>query len=127
MKKLIILMVIFLTSVCTFATDAEWGKATRLNYRNIGYDWVGWQTTNIDVNWDYDSNQIIIYSDEKQIIDYWNLKKSYSNGITKYRMNADDTQHNRLIMEIYLYDSGGVFIKMLYSNVEYKYELNYLR
>ena len=123
MKKLIILLVILLGSIASSATDY---KAVRLNYRNIGYQWVGWQQTNIDIAWDYDSRKLVIYSDEVQVIDYWNIKESYSNGVTMYTMNADDTQNHRLILQIYVYNNGGAYIKMLYSNVEYKYELRSL-
>ena len=123
MKKLIILLAILLSSINASATDY---KAVRLNFRNVGYQWVGWQQTNIDIAWDYDSRKLVIYSDEVQVIDYWNIKESYSNGVTMYTMNADDTQNHRLILQIYVYNNGGAYIKMLYSNVEYKYELRSL-
>ena len=126
MKKLLLTLFVLLFSISIFSQDVLWGKATRLNYRIYGYEWTGWTRQYIDVKWDFANNQLIIYSRDTQILDYWNVNKEYSKGITIYTMNATDTENKQLVLQIFVYNSGGVYIKMLYTDIEYKYELKSL-
>lgn len=89
-----------------------------------GYGMSKWQYCEIDIEINFSTNRIIIYSDETQIIDLKESIITQYDGYNVLTANADDTRYNNMIIYIYMYYNKDAYIKIEYpGKLIYKYKL----
>lgn len=81
----------------------------------------------IKVYHNVDEHKIIIFSEVPQILDYGTLR-SYDRGEwVQFVALATDTEYIDMEINLYLYKSGLIIIRLVYSDVEYKYKLKLIQ
>ena len=99
--------------------------ATEAAIKIPGYEYSSWEKleTPIKVYFNPAEERIIIFSKDIQIIDYVNLDTFKFSNYYQYVALATDTDYVKFKFNLYIYNSGLIILKLVYSNIEYKYKL----
>jgi hypothetical protein len=119
-------LIIFLSLI--FFTSSIFGQVRNLKgqYFNScinGYDWSGWQVSNVDVQWNPVVRQIIIYSQVLQIINYKDLTLEVHSQYNLYSGTATDAFSRSLNIYIQMFFDGYIYLTLQYRDFSYAYAL----
>ena len=127
MKKLLLLLVMLLGMITP--SVAQQNDPNELwyitNYLNIdtGNGWTGWTETECQVKFNFDNKHIVIFSDSQQIFDFVSSDVKYCDWGTKFSMYCTDTNYTTCLLELFVYKKGYDYIKITYSDITYKYQI----
>lgn len=122
MKKLIFSLFFVLFSFSTFAQELNWFKTTCFNYKEKNAEWGEWVYSDLNLSINFEECQIVIYSAEKQIIDFENaVVKKFKGGLCMYA-DATDSNYKIVKIELYVYTIKSFYLKVIYPKFEYKYQ-----
>ena len=76
----------------------------------------GWKDINVIIQWDYDKERVVIYSNEKQTIDYEYIEKKYDNGAIDLIYRGTDSKYNKLLLIYRYFPNGQKFISIVYTD-----------
>lgn len=127
MKKLLKKMFIIVALlVATLSLNAQtyYRTTDQLNI-NYGNGYTGWNYCAINTTIDIDNSQIIIYSSQTQIFNVYSSQQYNYSNYKLIRCWCTDISGVNCIMDLYFYPSSNWFIKLSYTNIEYKYRLKY--
>ena len=124
MKKLLLLMMLFVTLPIVADDNVSWFKAFEFAYKVKGYEWSDWSKCSINIKLDLDNDKVTIYSKEVQI--YWvinEVEAPYdSNGQqVAFKVKDQDGDYGHLRLRV---QSNGV--KQIYidfSDISWVYSL----
>lgn len=125
MKKLIFIL-LFLPLLLVVKAEPIFLKTVAIDLNENGKGWQGWVplTDQRMVVIDFSKNNITILTETPQIYDYVELKEySFQSGKVLKGI-ATDTDYDKVIIELYIYDVGTVIFKGIYSNFQFKYRLS---
>jgi hypothetical protein len=119
-------IIVFLSLL--FFTSSIFGQVKNLkshyfNYCITGYDWSGWQESNIDVQWNPVARQIIIYSQVIQVINYDDLTLETHPQYNLYSGSATDSFSKSLNIYIQVFFNGHIYLTLQYQDLSYSYAL----
>lgn len=121
MKKLLLIL---LFSLSTFMSAETFHlKTSEFNFRLNGHEWIGWEASDLNILWDFDMRRLVIYTADKQVIDYEKLSIKRGDGFTIYTAYATDYNHVLIRIELYIYDTNGSYLKLKYFDREYVYRI----
>ena len=122
MKKFILLLIMFVFSLGSFA-QTEYYKtyAFRCKVENGG--WTEWTRSDIPVTFELSQNRLIIFTEQDQIIDYGNLREKTTSSYKMLYGPATDSQYNNIYIYITRYKSGVFVITVEYSDIQYSYKI----
>lgn len=123
MKKLLFIVVILFATL-SLTAQTYYKTTDRLNI-NYGNGFTGWNYCAVDIKIDTDNDQIIIYSDNIQVFHVNTSETSYGTNYKLVRCWCSDYDKVNCVMNIYFYNSSNWYIKLIYSNIEYKYRIKY--
>jgi len=125
MKKLIFIFSLLLV-VFTIQAQAQvdWYKATTFSMRALPSGlWSEETATFLPVSISSATKRIEIFTEAKQIFDYVTFSTTEFSYGTVYGSYATDSNYGAVYIEIIIYNSKQVYIKITYSDFEYKYKL----
>lgn len=121
MKKFIIICFL------VFFTNSLFSQVKNLEsqYFNscINDSWSGWQVSHVYVQWNPLVQQIIIYSQQYQIIKYDNLLTEQHSKYTLYSGNAIDKYKKSLNIYFQIFFDGYIYLTLEYKDYSYSYAL----
>jgi len=124
MKKLILLVIILISTI-SIKAEVFYYTTSAIAIDNLDGNGFGkWKQCNVDITINFETEQIIIYSSEIQIMD---IESSYNIEYKDYTMVGlyiNDTQYNKCLLKLFIYDSGSLYVKLEYNNIQYKYKIN---
>lgn len=123
MKRLIIVLCLFVSVIVN--AEVLPLKLTQMCYKEEAYTtWSKWKECDIDAYWDIDEEQLVISSEKVQIIDYKEATVTKFKDYTLIKSTkATDSDYSRIWLELYIYNSGVGYIKVIYKDVEFKYKM----
>lgn len=125
MKKFFFVVIFAIIAITTFAQDT-WFSATSFAGRMYpNGQWSEWFVSDIPIVMNFATKHIEIWSETKQIIDFVELKEESFNGGKVYKTLATDTNYKTIGVQIFLYNSGSAYLKIIdyFKEIEYKYKL----
>ena len=121
MKKLLLLALLMLT--LSASAESFWFKTESLALKTPGKEWSQWYPEVMDVVLDFDKQQFVVYSYSEQVLDYVDLTSTKYKDFVLLEARCTDTNYNVCTVQIFVYTSGNVYLKIIYSNIQYKYKL----
>ena len=125
MKKLLLIIISLFIFTVSYSQVFSM-KATHFSYRTPGYSWSDWEYTSIPAILNINTRQIVIDSQTPQIFSFEQLLQQNYSGYSTFTGYASDIRGITVKIEIKMYDDGDVFLKIFYSDIEYKYRLIFL-
>lgn len=123
MKKYIFIALLLLVTSATFA-QPQWFKATSASLKTLPNGiWSEWVDVDLTVVIDADKKHIEVLTTVPQVFDYVTLEAEKIEGGTVYGGLATDTNYKTVYIEVYIYDDSDLYLKITYSDVEYRYRL----
>jgi len=131
MKKLIAFLIITCIFVLKVSAQFEYERAnstlraTHIAAKAVTGESFNWERLTIPLRVYYNLNtqRMIVFSSELQIIDHQPLKIYNGSDYTLYYAMATDSDYIRHEFNLYLYKSGLIVVKFAYSDFEIKYIL----
>ena len=124
-KRLFILLVSLVISLTTLA-QTVWFTAFQFAYRETDWSsWSPWQTCNIDVKFDYDTDQIIIYSRVTQVYQVYTYdgEKTDYDGGEQVQFGVIDQDNDRGKIRLRVERNGNSQIYVDFLNVHWVYNV----
>jgi len=121
MKKLLILSFLFI-SLNSFSQVFN-VKATQFYSRSPGYAWSLGTPVYLDVNVNFNTQRVTIYSEDVQLLDFVTLNESYIDNGVVYSGYATDTKYVKVFIRFYIMTNNSMFFEVNYSDFEYMYKL----
>ncbi|MGV8961862.1 MAG: hypothetical protein ACOH2V_00510 [Candidatus Saccharimonadaceae bacterium] len=122
MKKLLLILVFVIVTITTQAAPL-WYHITGLSTRDPNGEWSTWVYTDLSMAINFDTKHIEIYTENIQIFDYSGFVTSSIDKGTMYKSLATDSQFRTVEVYLLIYDSGIVYFKVAYNNLEYVYNV----
>lgn len=123
MKKIIFILLFSLITVVTFA-QPQYFKATSISLRILpNGTWSEWLQVDLPVFIDLDRKHIEVATAIPQIFDYTGFESERISGGTVYGSLATDSNYGKVYIQLYLYDDYRCYLKVIYSDMEYQYQL----
>jgi hypothetical protein len=124
-KRLFILLVGLVISLTTLA-QTVWFTAFQFAYRETNWSsWSPWQTCNIDVKFDYDADQIIIYSRVTQVYQVYTYdgEQTDYDGGEQVQFGVIDQDNDRGKIRLRVERNGNSQIYVDFLNVHWVYNV----
>lgn len=122
MKKVILLLLILIT-VSISAKDI-WCKTDALAIKTPDKAWSDWYPEVMDVVVNFEDQQIIVYSNTVQVLDYIDVIRINYKDYVYLKMSCTDSNYKLCITELYIYKSGNSYLKITYPDyIQYKYRM----
>ena len=124
-KRLFILLVGLVISLTTLA-QTVWFTAFQFAYRETDWSsWSPWQTCNIDVKFDYDADQIIIYSRVTQVYQVYTYdgEQTDYDGGEQVQFGVIDQDNDRGKIRLRVERNGNSQIYVDFLNVHWVYNV----
>ena len=99
MKKLLLFLAISLSIVSVQAKDI-WCKTDALAIKTPDKEWSDWYPEVMDIVVNFETQQIVVYSNTIQILDYIDMTKINYKDYTYLRMSCTDTNYKLCITEL---------------------------
>jgi len=123
MKKIILLVIILIRPI-SISAETFYYKTSAIAIDNLdGHGYGKWKPCEVNLIIDFDSEQIIIYSEEVQIMDIESTYNIEYPGYTMVGCWTNDTQYNKCLLRLFIYDNGNLYVKLEYNNIIYKYKI----
>ena len=123
MKRFLLLLAFMLTiAISTFAQVGKF-KATHINIRATGYEWVGWKKSDVTITWDSDRKHIEINSGVPQIIDYFRLDVAEEEDSVTLYSTATDKNYKPINIYLTEFKDGTLLFTIEYTDVQYSYQI----
>jgi len=120
MKRLFIVLS-FLLLVFYINAETKYFKAKFFNIRYANEQWLGWQKSDVIIEFDTNKKTITIFSPELQVIKYDNFEW-YPSTIILYRSYGEDKNCIALTIKIFCYHKVS-YLKICYADIQYKYQI----
>ena len=121
MKKIIILITLVVFSLPAFSQVFK-VNATKFRFTLDFDSWSSWTNVNIPVLINFEEKRVIIYSKEKQIIDFDYLNKEVIDNCIVLDGIATDSNNKRVILVLNICEKI-TFLSLMYDDISYTYEL----
>lgn len=124
-KRLFVLLVGLVISLTTLA-QTVWFTAFQFAYRETDWSsWSPWQTCNIDVKFDYDADQIIIYSRVTQVYQVYTYdgEQTDYDGGEQVQFGVIDQDNDRGKIRLRVERNGNSQIYVDFLNVHWVYNV----
>lgn len=119
-------MLLLLCIVCA-ASNAQRNvefNTTAFSIRGTDTNWSKWYKSDLKIFWNFDTNKIIIRTNETQVFDYGSIYTEETPELYYYTALGLDKDRTTMRFELYSYKkTGWFFLKICYSNAEYKYKM----
>ena len=125
MKKIFSLLAILIIATTAFSQTFNL-QSTHFTYRVTGGDWTGWVPATVNASVNMDTKNIYVYSQDPQMFTFSNLTQEDFNGYSNFKGYAIDKIGNTVGLNITIYESGEVFIRITYSDGEYMYKFRFI-
>ena len=127
MKKLLLLLVLLIgMAMPSLAQEGDpndlWYVTTYLNM-DTGSGWTGWTETKCQVKFNLEKKHIVVFSDVQQIFDFVSSEVNRYDWGTKLSMYCTDTKYVTCYVELFVYKKGYDYLKITYSDITYKYQI----
>ena len=121
MKKIIILITLVVFSLPAFSQFFKVNSTIFIF--TLDFDsWSSWTNVNIPVLINFEEKRVIIYSKEKQIIDFDYLNKEVIDNCIVLDGIATDSNNKRVILVLNICEKI-TFLSLMYDDISYTYEL----
>lgn len=124
-KRLLTLLVGLIIGISAFS-QTVWFTAFQFAYRETDWSsWSPWQTCNIDVKFDYDTDQIIIYSRVTQVYQVYTYdgEKTDYDGGEQVQFGVIDQDNDRGKIRLRVERNGNSQIYVDFLNVHWVYNV----
>lgn len=122
MKKLILLLIIMLTSLSSFA-QTNYYRTTECRYKKTSEKWGSWAPSKIPVAIDYTIGSVEFFDEQTQSYDLQTIKERKYTNSTIFSCRATDQDNKILNIYFTCYHNGTFVITLEYNNVQIAYKL----
>lgn len=123
MKRFIALFILLFTITLTTKAEITYYRASEFTV-NINKTWSDWMPSNVLISVDNTINRIVIYSSEKQIIDFVGFDSTTTSEYILLESQATDTNYKKIYIKIQIYDSNRIFLSVIYKDIQYIYQMS---
>ena len=122
--KTLALAIFLILSLAVHAQTRDY-KSVSFNIRVPNHtDWGEWENSSIDMTFDYDKQVLTVYSSMIQKFSWkYSTDEPYYGG-TLFRLYCTDIDSTKCTLEVWNYDEGNAYVKIIYNNLEYMYMLS---
>lgn len=126
MKRFIALFILLFTITLTTKAEITYYRASEFTI-NINNTWSDWIPSNVLISVDNTVNRIVIYSSEKQIIDFVGFDSTTTSEYILLESQATDTNYKKIYIKIQIYDSNRIYFSIIYNNLQYIYQMHMVK
>lgn len=126
MKRFIALFILLFTITLTTKAEITYYRASEFTV-NINNTWSDWIPSNVLISVDNTINRIVIYSSEKQIIDFVGFDSTTTSEYILLESQATDTNYKKIYIKIQIYDSNRIYFSIIYNNLQYIYQMHMVK
>jgi hypothetical protein len=126
MKKKIFALLVGLIISFSAACQTVWFTAFQFAYKYSNWsDWTPWYTCNIDLKLDFDTDQIVIYSQKIQVYQVYSYdgEGTDSDGGSQIQFSVIDQDYDRGKIRLRIERNGNSQIYVDFSNVRWVYNV----
>jgi len=122
MKKLLSTLLLIILTTPVFSQQVIY-NTDYFSIRVPHQTWERWEVSNIAVIIEYDNHKISVYSKYLQKYSFDDSESKPFKGGYLFTFYCTNDQSLHCIIELWSYDSGAMYMKVKYKNMEYKYRL----
>ena len=123
MKRFIILLLLLITISFTAKAERTYYKTSSFTVRTNNV-WSNWMPSNLLISIDNTDNRIVIYSKEKQIIDFEKFDSVVTSEYILLDSQATDSKYKKIYIKIQIYDVNTIFLSVIYKDIQYIYQMS---
>lgn len=126
MKRFIALFILLFAITLVAKAEITYYRASEFTV-NINNTWSDWMPSTVLISVDNTINRIVIYSSEKQIIDFVGFDSTTTSEYILLESQATDTNYKKIYIKIQIYDSNRIYFSIIYNNLQYIYQMHMVK
>ena len=124
MKRILIVLISIVLSISAFA-EVQWYNSKSYAVKQVGYSWSNWQACDVNIKFDTNSDNILIYSNKTQ---YYKVTKYHgwryeNDGSQQAYFTANDYNGGWCTIRLRIETNGNSQIYVEYSNAMWVYNV----
>lgn len=135
MKKLLMILVLILSTITVCAQNVNWYRATSLAIKEYNYQynywnpWTDWEKVNVNIKIDLDSDVIIIYSKVTQVYTVLEASDVYidADGGKQIKCKVLDADGDKATVRLRMEASGNSQLYVDYADVNWVYNVKRIK
>lgn len=126
MKKVFFILIFVIAAITTQA-EPLWYRITGITINVEKSGWSEWKATEIPLCIDLNTKHIEVFTEEVQVFDYTGFQPTkYTEGVI-FESLGTDSNYRTVAITLAMYDSGEIFLKISYNDVEYIYNVEFYK
>lgn len=123
MKRFIALFILLFAITLTVKAEVTYYRASSFTI-NVNNTWSDWLPSTVLVSVDNTINRIVIYSSDKQIIDFVGFDSETTSEYIMLTSQATDSNYKKIYIKIQIYDVNTIFLSVIYKDIQYIYQMS---